>query len=48
MPLRDAVRQWANLGALVEEAAAAARAMQEQAGELSQQVGFFQLDETMA
>ncbi|HET6431091.1 methyl-accepting chemotaxis protein [Dyella sp.] len=34
--------------ALVEEAAAAARAMQEQAGELTQQVGFFQLDETMS
>ena len=33
--------------ALVEEAAAAARAMQEQAGELTQQVGFFQLDEKM-
>jgi methyl-accepting chemotaxis protein-1 (serine sensor receptor) len=33
--------------ALVEEAAAAARAMQEQAGELLQQVGFFQLDERM-
>jgi len=34
--------------ALVEEAAAAARAMQEQAAELTQQVGFFQLDETMS
>jgi methyl-accepting chemotaxis protein-1 (serine sensor receptor) len=33
--------------ALVEEAAAAARAMQEQAAELTQQVGFFQLDESM-
>ena len=33
--------------ALVEEAAAAARAMQEQAAELTQQVGFFQLDERM-
>ncbi|MBU6246997.1 MAG: MCP four helix bundle domain-containing protein [Xanthomonadaceae bacterium] len=33
--------------ALVEQAAAAARAMQEQAAELSQQVGFFQLDDTM-
>ncbi|MGO4503187.1 MULTISPECIES: methyl-accepting chemotaxis protein [unclassified Dyella] len=31
--------------ALVEEAAAAARAMQEQAGELARQVGFFQLGE---
>jgi methyl-accepting chemotaxis protein len=31
--------------ALVEEAAAAARVMQEQAGELTQQVGFFQLSE---
>ena len=31
--------------ALVEEAAAAARAMQEQAGELTQQVGFFQLSD---
>ncbi|MGA0585925.1 methyl-accepting chemotaxis protein [Dyella sp. KRB-257] len=31
--------------ALVEEAAAAARAMQEQAAELTQQVGFFRLDE---
>ena len=31
--------------ALVEEAAAAARAMQEQAGELTRQVGFFQLNE---
>lgn len=31
--------------ALVEEAAAAARAMQEQAGELTNQVGFFQLNE---
>ncbi len=30
--------------ALVEEAAAAARAMQEQAGELARQVGFFQLN----
>jgi uncharacterized caspase-like protein len=29
--------------ALVEEAAAAARAMQEQAGELTRQMGFFQL-----
>jgi methyl-accepting chemotaxis protein-1 (serine sensor receptor) len=32
--------------ALVEEAAAAARAMHEQAGELSRQVGFFQLGES--
>jgi len=31
--------------ALVEEAAAAARAMQEQAGELTSQVGFFQLNQ---
>jgi methyl-accepting chemotaxis protein-1 (serine sensor receptor) len=31
--------------ALVEEAAAAARAMQEQAGELTQQVGFFHLND---
>ena len=31
--------------ALVEEAAAAARAMQEQAGELTRQVGFFQLNQ---
>jgi methyl-accepting chemotaxis protein len=31
--------------ALVEEAAAAARAMQEQAGELTNQVGFFQLNQ---
>jgi methyl-accepting chemotaxis protein-1 (serine sensor receptor) len=30
--------------ALVEEAAAAARAMQEQAGELSRQVAFFRLE----
>ena len=34
--------------ALVEEAAAAARAMHEQAGELTQQVGFFQLNESGA
>ncbi len=34
--------------ALVEEAAAAARAMHEQAGELAQQVGFFQLGESGA
>ncbi len=34
--------------ALVEEAAAAARAMQEQAGELTQQVGFFHLNEAAA
>jgi methyl-accepting chemotaxis protein len=34
--------------ALVEEAAAAARAMHEQAGELTQQVGFFQLNENGA
>jgi methyl-accepting chemotaxis protein len=34
--------------ALVEEAAAAARAMHEQAGELTQQVGFFQLNESAA
>jgi methyl-accepting chemotaxis protein-1 (serine sensor receptor) len=34
--------------ALVEEAAAAARAMQEQAGELSRQVGFFQLGDDAA
>jgi methyl-accepting chemotaxis protein-1 (serine sensor receptor) len=34
--------------ALVEEAAAAARAMQEQAGELARQVGFFQLRDEAA
>ncbi|HZY32379.1 MAG TPA: methyl-accepting chemotaxis protein [Rhodanobacter sp.] len=34
--------------ALVEEAAAAARAMHEQAGELTQQVGFFQLNDSDA
>jgi methyl-accepting chemotaxis protein-1 (serine sensor receptor) len=34
--------------ALVEEAAAAARAMQEQAGELARQVSFFQLGESAA
>jgi methyl-accepting chemotaxis protein-1 (serine sensor receptor) len=34
--------------ALVEEAAAAARAMQEQAGELARQVGFFQLGDAGA
>jgi methyl-accepting chemotaxis protein-1 (serine sensor receptor) len=34
--------------ALVEEAAAAARAMHEQAGELTQQVGFFQLNDSGA
>ncbi len=34
--------------ALVEEAAAAARAMQEQAGELARQVGFFQLSDEVA
>ncbi len=34
--------------ALVEQASAAARAMQEQAGELTKQVGFFQLGETVA
>ncbi len=33
--------------ALVEEAAAAARAMQEQAGELTRQVGFFQVNENI-
>jgi methyl-accepting chemotaxis protein-1 (serine sensor receptor) len=34
--------------ALVEEAAAAARAMQEQAGELARQVGFFRLGDEAA
>jgi methyl-accepting chemotaxis protein len=34
--------------ALVEEAAAAARAMQEQAGELTRQIGFFQLSDDSA
>jgi hypothetical protein len=34
--------------ALVEEASAAARAMQEQAGELSRQVGFFHLNDDAA
>ncbi len=34
--------------ALVEEAAAAARAMQEQAGELTRQVGFFQMNDDAA
>ena len=41
--LMDAMTQ--QNAALVEEAAAAARAMHEQAGELTRQVGFFQLDQ---